>query len=168
MDLQVYDNFLDEAYFNKIKETFTSHLFPWFMQKGVNEPNDGHRHLVHTFYFDKMINSRFYDSMGPLFRKLNVDRLIRCKANLIPKTAEIVQHGLHRDQNGMDADCMVAIIYINTNNGFTEFDTQLPAIVNSVANRCAIFHNSLLHGGTTCTDEHERIVLNVNYTEKKS
>jgi hypothetical protein len=168
MDLQVYDNFLDETYFNKIKETFTSHLFPWFMQKGVNNLNDGHRQFVHNFYQDNMVNSRFYDLMKPLFLKLNVDRVIRCKANLIPRSETILHHGFHRDQIGNDANCNIAIIYINTNNGFTEFDTQPQSVVNSVANRCAIFHNSLLHGGTTCTDQHERIIINVNYTEKKS
>jgi hypothetical protein len=56
----------------------------------------------------------------------------------------------------------VAIIYINTNDGFTCFKDG--AKVESIENRCIIFPGNLMHSGSTCTDSPLRMVLNINYT----
>jgi hypothetical protein len=52
-------------------------------------------------------------------------------------------------------------LYINDNNGYTEFDTGEK--VKSVQNRVVIFKNGLLHQGVSCTDVAKRLVLNINY-----
>ena len=56
---------------------------------------------------------------------------------------------------------MTAILYINTNNGWTRF--KKGARVKSIANRIVIFDSNLEHSGVTCTDEKRRVVMNFNY-----
>ena len=50
---------------------------------------------------------------------------------------------------------------MNTNDGYTEFETG--EIVKSVANRLVTFDSSIKHLGTSCTDQIDRKVLNINW-----
>ena len=51
-------------------------------------------------------------------------------------------------------------LYLNNNNGYTFFGDDK---VYSVENRLVLFNGRTLHGGTTCTDNDLRVVLNINY-----
>ena len=57
-----------------------------------------------------------------------------------------------------------AVFYINTNNGYTEFEDGTRS--ESIANRMVTFPANLKHRGTTCSDEKTRIVINFNYIER--
>ena len=74
----------------------------------------------------------------------------------------IIRHGFHVDVP-TDYDSKTAILYLNTNNGYTEFENGQR--VESVANRLVVFDSALKHTGTTCTDQKRRIVLNLNYID---
>ena len=50
---------------------------------------------------------------------------------------------------------------MNSNNGYTYFENKEK--VKSVANRLLKFDNIMKHSGTTCTDENQRVVININY-----
>ncbi len=56
---------------------------------------------------------------------------------------------------------ITSILYINTNNGYTRFETG--EVVESVENRLVTFPANLKHTGTSCTDEKVRVVVNFNY-----
>jgi hypothetical protein len=101
------------------------------------------------------------DNLKPIINLLNPLALIRVKANLLTKTNEIIKHGFHVDQ---DFKCTTAIFYVNTNNGYTEFESGEK--VYSEENKLVIFDTFLKHSGTTCTDTNERIVINFNFVEK--
>ena len=55
-----------------------------------------------------------------------------------------------------------AIFYFNTSNGWTEFES-CGTKIESIANRLLIFSGDKYHCGTSCTDQHARVVLNINY-----
>jgi len=161
MDIQIIDNYLEQQYFDEIANTFVSDSFPWFIGKGVSNDHDGQRQFFHYLYRDSAPNSNYFALLHPMLDKMNIASVIRMKANLVPKTNKIIKHDFHRDQN---FKCKIAVFYFNTNNGYTHFKNG--KTVKSVANRMAIFDSDLWHGGTTCSDAHERIVLNINYIEK--
>jgi len=161
MPIEVLDNYLEGEYFRSIADTMMSDQFPWFIASGVNHADDDQRQMIHIFYRANLANSGYFNLLQPMLDGLMASSLIRVKANLTPRSDKIVRHGLHRDQ---DFRCKIGILYINTNDGFTEFEDG--TIVKSVANRMVIFDNDLLHGGTTCTDAHERIVININFAER--
>ena len=54
-----------------------------------------------------------------------------------------------------------SIFYLNTNNGYTYFEDG--SKVKSIANRFVIFPCYMSHGGASCTDNDNRVVLNINY-----
>ena len=90
--------------------------------------------------------------------RLNVRAIQRIKANLNPRHHKIIKHGFHTD---VDYECNTAIFYLNTNNGYTEFEDGNK--VPSVANRMIIFPSTVRHTGTTCTDAKRRVLINFNY-----
>ena len=89
---------------------------------------------------------------------VNVASVVKIKANLNPRTKNVLVHGFHTD---VPFDCMTAILYINTNNGYTIFDNGYK--VESVENRFLMFPSQLKHSGSTCTNAKRRVVINFNY-----
>jgi hypothetical protein len=160
-EVKVIENCLSKENFNIIKETIYSKYFSWFFNLGISYPDDGNIQFIHTFYNDNKINSPFFVNLKSIIEILNPLSIIRVKANLLTKTHEIIKHGLHIDQN---FKCKTAIFYVNTNNGFTEFEDETKIL--SEENKLVIFDNFLKHTGTSCTDKNERIVINFNYIEK--
>ena len=116
----------------------------------------------------------FYDLLGtrskelnyvvPVINQLDPIAIHRIKANCLPWTENIKVSGLHTDINEkrmLESTPMTAILYINTNDGYTVFEDGTK--IDSVANRICIFPYYLKHSGTTCTNANRRIALNINY-----
>ena len=114
----------------------------------------------------------FYDMMGSYFdvffnyikmlENIN-DRLLRIKANLLPRCEKTKRHSFHKDlyPHFDIPNRLTAIYYVNTNNGWTEFENGDK--VPSVENRILIFDSSLPHTGTRATNASSRVVINFNY-----
>ena len=90
--------------------------------------------------------------------KVEAKKCERIKANLTFRTPTIEPALFHIDY----PDGKTAVFYINTNDGYTEFESGVR--VSSVANRVCIFDSNLKHRGTTHSEgENQRIVVNFNY-----
>ena len=74
---------------------------------------------------------------------------------------EIIKHDFHKDNSSKNL--ISSILYINSNNGYTEFEGGKK--INSKANRLITFKSNISHRGTTCTDEKFRMVLNLVYVK---
>ena len=170
-NLKVYDNFLSDNYYKVIHDRLFSDNFPWFYTYAIN-PEWGNPscnikdnwQLQHTFYNDAQPTNYFPNSFQliiPLLDKINCATLYRVKANLNPRASEIIKHGFHSDTDNLGFECVTAIYYVNTNNGYTEFEDGTK--VESVANRLITFDSPTKHTGTTCTDQRARSVINLNY-----
>ena len=61
----------------------------------------------------------------------------------------------------MDYDHTAALLYLNTNDGFTELDDGRR--IESIANRILVFNGNELHSSSTCTDQKRRVLLSLNY-----
>ena len=75
-----------------------------------------------------------------------------------PNTDKNFRYNLHIDTSNV---CKTAIFYINTNDGWTEFENGDK--VESVENRIVIFDSQTKHTGTTCTNAKVRVLINLNY-----
>ena len=163
-DITIYDDLLPDP--DYLLNSMLSPQFNWHFGRGV----------VYDSMCDELDNYQFgnvmYQNMTPKsdefglvngilnYSKLKIAALIRVKANLNTRTHKIIKHGFHVD---LPYPCTTAIYYVNTCNGFTEFEDG--TVVESVANRFVTFPSSLKHTGTTCTDQKTRIVINFNYFE---
>ena len=154
--MKVIDNFLEQDKFNFFKKEITSEYFPWYFNN-KKVPNDNH---IDNFQFvNNFKDGNTANHLIDVFKeKLKVNKFLRAKLNCTTRTSKIFKFKLHNDLN---EDCMVSIFYLNTNNGYTEFETGEK--IKSVENRLVTFDNKLKHFGTTSTNTQTRIVLNMCY-----
>ena len=161
----IVDNFLNKQYFQALKNTMLSENFCWAYNDVIEYANDEDKfQFTHCFYReDKGQTSKHYGVFAPLFQKIKPKEIFKIKANLLTRTPEIVPNRFHTDIQGNWGviPYTTAILYINTNNGYTEFEDGTK--IESVENRWIAFPEDTPHRGTSCTDEKIRVVINFNY-----
>ena len=157
--IQIIDNFLPEEEFKSIQSLMSGWDFNWYYQEGRTTEDDGKYLMVHMFYQPEQgSNSQHINIWNTFMTKVEAKKCERIKANLTLKTPTIEPAFFHIDYSNMKT----ATFYINTNNGYTEFESGVR--VSSVANRVCIFDSNLKHRGTTHTEpDPRRIVVNFNY-----
>ena len=157
--MKVIDNFLDEEEFKSIQSFMMGGQFKWFYSEGRSYEDDGLFLMVHMFYQPEVgSNSEHINIWNTFMNKIEAKKCMRIKANLTFKTPTIEPAVYHHDYD----DMKTAVFYINTNNGYTEFENGVR--VSSVANRVCIFDSNLFHCGTTHSEgDHQRVVVNFNY-----
>ena len=157
----IADNFLDKEYFTRLKEIVLSSQFPWFYQSKVNvlhSKEDLELYFTHIVYNENKITGGFYNELEPLIKKLKANKIIRVKVNLYPRTSKLITHIPHKDY---DYEHKGAILYLNTNNGYTILDDDTK--IESIENRMLFFNSNKLHSSTSCTDVKVRVNININY-----
>ena len=98
----------------------------------------------------------------PILDELQSLGFLRIKLNCTLNTQDPEPSQYHTDFPG---DSHTAIYYINTNNGYTQFEHD-GSQVNSIANRIVMFPSNLKHRGVSTTDTPFRMVMNLNYYPK--
>ena len=169
--MNVIDRFLPEGSFENLQAYMTGTHIPWVFNKHKvsNEESTSSFQFVHTFYKVYMPNANrpfTKQDLSPLdniFIRLKPYIVLNVKANMTPRTGEPDKTDYHTDLPESLQHQKTAILYFNTNNGYTEFEGG--ETVESVANRIVIFDASQRHRGVSCTDEKYRLVLNLNYIE---
>ena len=171
---KVIDDFLDDELFKQIKGVFFSDEFPWYLNSGINNRQEESldsserdvydTQFTHVFYKNNVVQSRLFDYLLPLINKIDPASLVRIKANYLPRADRLIENGYHTDFNPKEFKCKTAVYYINTNDGYTKFETG--QIVESVENRFLVFDSEMPHLGTYCTNKVGRILINFNFIEK--
>ena len=162
--MKIIDNFLDNYLFEVLQSTILGENFAWYYNDQIVKEGDGGFQFKNTLY---NINPPFngfksphFPLVEPCILLLGVQKLIRIKANLRPRTFFNRGSEYHTDFPHLQPH-KTGIFYINTCNGYTKFKGG--GKVKSVANRIVIFNSNLKHQAVTCTDEKRRVVINFNY-----
>jgi len=170
----VKDDVLSDHDLKKLREEFYNS--PWmYDQHKVNikeKRDDLHNHqLVHHLYMNYRPVSPLFEKTYPILNKLTSIgvpplSIIRMKANMTFATDIHYESGMHIDEQGLldesfDTGVWTAIYYFNNNNGYTLFEDGTK--VESKANRLVIFDAYTEHCGVSCTDQKNRMVLNINF-----
>ena len=162
-ELTVIDNFLDSSEFEELSGIMSSDGFPWFFNNYISYHQEAQTtevfQFVHAFYNSDLPLSNYFNILEKLLIRINPFCILRIKANLLTRTEEIIEYGLHSDTQ--DPNLMTAVLYLNTNNGYTVFESGEK--VNSIENRIAFFPSNLVHAGSSCTDQKRRMVINIVY-----
>ena len=162
---ELKDNFLEDKEFKIIQDLLMGPELSWSCQEVLAHKNeivkDGY--FIHTFFlnqpeYTRGTYSNQYNIFEPLLEKMNVDVLIRLRANNYPRTQKMVQHSFHVDY---PFPHKTAIFGINTNNGFTMIEKNKK--IKSKANRMILLDGETRHCSTTCTDVRSRVNVIINY-----
>jgi len=156
----IKDDFLSLQDLNQLESIIDNPHWPWFFQE--EQTCDDDPFFSHILYCNDISQSQFYRPVIDIFSKyMSWTSIYRLYVNLCPKTGSI--SNFHTDANdGHNEEVMTtAIFYLNTNNGYTEFEDG--KIVESVKNRLIEFPASYKHRAIGQTDKDKRIVLNFNY-----
>ena len=162
---ELKDNFLEDKEFKIIQHLLMGPVLPWFSHGEIARKNeiDVNGYFIHTFFlnqpeYTRGVYSNEYNIFEPLLEKMNVDVLIRLRANNYPRTQKMVQHSFHKDY---PFPHKTAIFGINTNNGFTMIEKKEK--IKSKENRIIFLDGETQHCSTTCTDVMNRITVIINY-----
>ena len=157
--IKIIDNFLPKEEFESIQSLMMGKEFNWFYSEGRSYRDDESYQMIHMFFQPEVgSNSEHLSIWSNFMKQVGAKECTRIKANLTFKTPTIEPAPFHTDYE----DMKTATFYINTNNGYTEFESGVR--VSSVANRVCIFDSNLRHRGTTHTEgDQQRIVVNINY-----
>ena len=171
MSIKVYDDFLDSEDFSKLNTLVEFGDFPWFFNQRITRPDEEKTtgQFTHTLYRANEGNAEwtdiFFGVIMPQIENVHAGSdvlIVSSKVNLNWRQDDNRPIGtFHRDRDIPGDIHKTAIFYLNTNDGFTKFETG--KIVKSEANRIVIFDGSISHHGYTCTDAQTRIILNLNY-----
>ena len=169
--IEIIDDYLDAEVHDRLYNYWTGNYdqgdiansCAWIFNAGINYPGDGHSQYIHLIYSKHHIISNAYNLIEPIVDKEDMSAIVRIKANAITQTEELVvfDWAFHCDFGPHADDMMTGIYYVNTNDGYTLFEDGTK--VESVANRFVKFPATLMHTGTSCTDDYRRIGINFNY-----
>jgi hypothetical protein len=172
--VEIQDNFLEEEEFNALKVAVTNRGFDWYFSPAVTYNNEGTSpgllyHLVHEN--NMPLSPVYHKHFVSILKQLNPIQLLdtvivsRIRVNLNLRLPEPYAYEYHSDMGYLEdrvaADWTTSILYVNTNNGYTELETG--EIVESVENRLVSFPANIKHRGVTQTDTQTRILVNFNY-----
>ena len=171
MKYEIIENFLDDDKFKYLTDIINQNTFNWNIS---NKPNknatkDNQIQLVHVTHEYGVAISNFAAVLIPPImnafmnhKNYNKLYLTRAKINCFIKSSEHIPLGFHKDILD-EEDFKTLLLYLDTNNGYTEFETgeKIPTVKNSAL----IFDANISHQTVTQTDSMFRKNININYKE---
>jgi len=157
---EIYDNFLEKEVFKTIQsKTIGPNAMPWYYTENLSGNGvEENCYFTHLFFNNNARTSEWFSVIEPIVFILDCKSLVRIKANLYPRTENLVHHKNHVDY---EFDHTAAIFYLNTNDGFTVINDEHK--IESIENRLLVFDPQVIHHSTNCTDNHFRANINFNY-----
>ena len=156
---EIKKNFLDQKDFDSFKKVIFSSRFPWYWLEHQTRNDKGF--FAHTFYSQYRPDSDFHTPfIAPIIQKLKCNMLSDIRANCLLKNNKRYFSEFHCDR---PYDCTTAILYMNTNNGYTLLGEKEKIKIKSEENKILIFNSQTKHCAVSQTDTEKRIVINFNY-----
>jgi len=156
---KIQKNFLDKTFFKKFQTLLFSYPFTWYWEEHQYISDRGF--FSHFFYRNYEPRSPYFiPFMVPILPKLKCKMLSSIRANCIHKDLKPYFSNFHCDR---PYDCNTAILYMNTNNGYTLLGEKEKIKIKSEANKLLTFNSRIKHCAVSQTDTERRIVINFNY-----
>ena len=160
----ITDTFIHPDDFQKLQIIMLGDEIPWYYMDNIDYLDDDDKfQFTHAFYDQEMGGWLSEYNLNLICQELKAKDIYRIKANLVPRTSEIEVGRFHTDIQENSDSYTTSILYMNNNNGYTEFENGTK--IESVANRLISFSSGTKHRGTSCTNKKTRVVINFNYRE---
>ena len=161
--VKIIKNALDKGTHKQILDLVSDpYNFPLYFSSGVASEKYINKDFffVHTFYYhEKELNNPYFKFIClPLLGLIKFKKLLRIKLNCYVNQKDQIKHGFHHD---FTFSHKVALYNINTNNGYTEFETGEK--ITSKANELILFNGKIKHRSVSQNNEQVRYNININY-----
>jgi hypothetical protein len=169
--MHIIDGFLKEEDFKKLSDVICGSDFPWYATDGITLKGDGKFQFTHMFYEDGKPMSNWWGLVMDTLKHWEENHTlehtqclpIKMKVNCGTKTTKHEESDFHHDVGIKNHKYHTGILYLNNNNGYTEFKDGDK--VESVANRFVSFDGITPHRSVSQTDTNFRYVINLNWIE---
>lgn len=160
--MNIIKNFIEDPIkFKEMQNFLMSADIPWHYQKHVSSATDSHGfYFTHNlFNFEDNTTTKYFNSIAsPILGRLHFNHILRVRVNCYVNHGMTVEHNWHVD--GQEKH-KVALLGINTCNGYTEFKNGEKFL--SKENELVMFDGEVYHRSCTQTDTNLRINININY-----
>lgn len=182
--MKIIDNLLPKQYETHLENLLLGTDFPWYLnsytvQPGyetvLDERTIDVQQFTHRFFLYGEVLSPFYHELFPLLVLLEketgksyIDRLLRIKANLIPRNPSFPD-GCYNPSHIDDHDSNETLLYyVNDSDGDTcifnekhgATSLNLKESCSPRKGRCVLFDSSYMHSSTPPRVSDSRVVLN--------
>jgi hypothetical protein len=168
MNYKVIANFLPVKEFKILQDYLFNSEIGWFFRDSqTRDSKNKDYYFTHSFYNNFRINSEvFIPLIVPILNKLNAVMIDEVRANLFVNRFKQIKSEAHIDKPYKN--CTTAILYMNTNNGYTNLNINNKDIkILSEENKILIFNNEIKHSAVSQTNTARRIIINFNYLTKE-
>ena len=177
--IKIIDNFLPKDVNQNLYNILTGNKFNWHICKEMVHGDEKHWFFYHTGVEDGKMSTpestyhllflpvlnAIEDSRHLSYKYKNNKTQIRCfraKINCYPLNQNFKYSNWHTDNKN---DHIVAIYYVNENNGKTELKNK--GIIESKKNRLVLFSGDIEHRAIGHTDTNVRLNYNINYLKQE-
>jgi hypothetical protein len=166
MKYKVIDNFLDEHFYKKIKETITHLDFPWRRRLGSTGPNTptDKGYFTHSLFYKHFIinHDLYYNFINPILLKLEAKAIIQARFNMFVNEFFFEKTGNYHVDNTFL--CNTGILNFTDSDGGTQLKINNEEItVQSKENQLLLFDSDILHRSVVPKNTDIRYILNINY-----
>ena len=158
--MQISPNFLKHYTLTELKNIVTDKNFRWYFRQSKGEPEQYNNLLYYDHQFSEDVTPKLKRMLSAICIQLDAIAVLRININSTPRNAP--EQTWHTDWQ-ISTPSKTCIIYLNDNDGYTEFEDSK---VESVANTAVVFDTNVKHRGVPPTNVDRRLVLNINYFVK--
>ena len=165
----VMENILGTAAQDDLERLIFGHQFPWYYNANTNAHDAATRsgdspQFVHGFVQDRRDMSRWAAVPGAVLTPLGLtkDKLLRAKANLLPRSLQPMIHPDHIDDS---APHWVMVYYVNDADGDTCLFDDSGNVTHRIhprKGRAVVFDGRWRHASSSPVDTAFRCVINYN------
>lgn len=152
MSVRIVTNYLDNNKLFEIQNLMMSGSIPWYQY-----PNLIFRHPV---IIDNEFFSPFSLNFKYLIESIDTKKIHSAVFELYPRTEKIINNEYHTIVNQPSLECHTSILYLNSNNGYTEL-LKINKI-NCESNKLVTFKTMTPHRESTSTDKN-KLLFKITY-----
>ena len=175
---KVVDDILPENVITDLENIFIKNeKFDWYLSSygtsskqpiSVGEDNKIYEdyQLTHTFYLNGMVGSQNSYIIDSIKDKLNINGIVRAKANLQFKSSKVIENGYNTPHLDVydNKDLYIAVLMVNNSDGDTViFNDNKQIRIPFRRNRIIYLKGGVYHAGNHPKNNDFRIVINFNF-----
>ena len=160
-DIQTFKNIYLEKNLFDFKNFIITSKFPWYFSPHQTMTAKDTGFFGHNFYANHSFCSPHIDLIAPLLEFINPTSILNIRLNFLINRKDSYCSSFHTDSYNNQLNHTTAIFYVNTNNGYTEFEDGTKIL--SEENKLITFPAHKKHRACSQTDKPYRVVVNLNY-----